>query len=165
MGILWPIFFIIAAYQLAVTTYLKYYLYIIAVLITIPMDNHYYLRRLLANLPAVTTSDPAMSKCLAELYLCDYCDITFDSLPKLIVSIIYVLVIKNHYTLVPKAFLAPVFLLSLCCFIRKFNKDRSWNRCVIFWFQNELLEKVVMYIGLKIDCYIFMSFVLKCYVC
>jgi len=41
-------------------------------------------RRLLANLPAVTTSDPAMSKCLAELYLCDYCDITFDSLPKLI---------------------------------------------------------------------------------
>ncbi len=58
--------------------------------------NHYYLRRLLATLPAATTSDPAMSKCLAELYLCDTCDITFDSLPKLIVSIIYVLVIKKH---------------------------------------------------------------------
>ncbi len=34
LGILWLIFFIIAAYQLAVTTYLKYYLFSIAVLIT-----------------------------------------------------------------------------------------------------------------------------------
>jgi hypothetical protein len=41
-------------------------------------------RRLLQTLPAATTSDPAMSKCLAELYLCDTCDITFESLPLLI---------------------------------------------------------------------------------
>lgn len=38
-------------------------------------------RRLLRTLPAPPTSDPAMSHCVTELYLCDNCEKSFDSLP------------------------------------------------------------------------------------
>eukprot|EP00088_Acartia_fossae_P070404 TRINITY_DN9424_c0_g1_i4.p1 TRINITY_DN9424_c0_g1~~TRINITY_DN9424_c0_g1_i4.p1 ORF type:complete len:567 (+),score=158.98 TRINITY_DN9424_c0_g1_i4:159-1859(+) len=40
-------------------------------------------RRLLQTLPVAPTSDPDMSRCVAELYLCDTCDKDFDSLPLL----------------------------------------------------------------------------------